>query len=181
MTNVVPGEATLVEQAQAGSTVAFARLVGAHQQAVRAFLRRLSKSYADADDIAQETFVAAWQSLYRFDPARSFRVWLMGVAYRKHLSARRSLFRRMRRDAVAIEGAGNTSSTAPQSDARIDVSRALAELPPDQRAAVALCLGEEFTHAEAAEILHLPLGTVKSHVARGKAKLMAALGAPDGR
>ncbi|MBL8531129.1 MAG: RNA polymerase sigma factor SigM, partial [Hyphomonadaceae bacterium] len=52
--------------------------------------------------------------------------------------------------------------------------------PPDQRAVLALCLGQEFTHAEAAEALGLPLGTVKSHVARGRTRLQAALGlAPE--
>jgi RNA polymerase sigma-70 factor (ECF subfamily) len=54
------------------------------------------------------------------------------------------------------------------------------ELPDDQRAALALCLGQDFTHAEAAEILKLPLGTVKSHVTRGRARLQAALGVPAG-
>lgn len=176
-----PGDTTLVGQAQAGSTSAFAQLVNAHQQAVRAFLRRLSGSHAEADDLAQETFLAAWQNLSRFERGRDFRQWLMGLAYKKHLGARRSLFRRMRRDAAAIEGAGEAGSPYPAADARLDVSRALAQLPPDQRAAVALCLAEEFTHAEAAEILGLPLGTVKSHVARGRDKLLAALGAGDGR
>ena len=177
----LPGEATLVGQARAGSTAAFARLVNAHQQAVRAFLRRLSGSWAEADDLAQETFLTAWETLGRFDRSRSFRLWLMGLAYRKHLAARRSLFRRMRRDAVSIEGAAETASPHVASDARLDVSRAMAELPPDQRAAVALCLGEAFSHAEAADILGLPLGTVKSHVTRGRAKLIAVLGGEDGR
>lgn len=53
---------------------------------------------------------------------------------------------------------------------------ALASLPMEQRAAVVLCLSEDFSHAEAAEALNLPLGTVKSHVARGRAKLLSVLG-----
>lgn len=179
MTAAPPGEQTLVEQAQAGSTMAFARLVAMHQQPVRAFLRRVSRSHADADDLAQEAFVAAWQNIGRFKRGRSFRLWLMGLAYRKFLTARRSWFRRMRRDAIAIEGASATTAPKELSDARIDLARAMASLPEEQRAAVALCLAEEFTHAEAADILHLPLGTVKSHVSRGKAKLMAALGAAE--
>jgi DNA-directed RNA polymerase specialized sigma24 family protein len=52
----------------------------------------------------------------------------------------------------------------------------LASLPLEQRAAVVLCLSEDFSHAEAAQALNLPLGTVKSHVARGRAKLLAVLG-----
>ena len=159
--------------------MAFARLVAMHQQPVRAFLRRVSRSYADADDLAQETFVAAWQTMARFERGRSFRLWLMGLAYRKFLTARRSWFRRMRRDAIAIEGASEIASPKELSDARIDLSRALAELPQEQRAAVSLCLAEEFTHAEAADILGLPLGTVKSHVTRGRSKLLVALGAAE--
>ena len=53
---------------------------------------------------------------------------------------------------------------------------ALVALPFEQRAAVVLCLSEDFSHAEAAQALDLPLGTVKSHVARGRAKLLGVLG-----
>ena len=60
-----------------------------------------------------------------------------------------------------------------QTEAEVDLARVMAALPDGQRAAVALCLSGEFSHAEAAEIMALPLGTVKSHVARGKAKLLA--------
>lgn len=63
---------------------------------------------------------------------------------------------------------------------RIDLSRAMHALPVDQRAAVALCLAAEFSHSEAAEALGLPLGTVKSHVQRGRAALLAVLGDGNG-
>jgi RNA polymerase sigma-70 factor (ECF subfamily) len=55
----------------------------------------------------------------------------------------------------------------------------LAALPSEQRAAVALCLAAEFSHAEAAQALDLPLGTVKSHVSRGRAKLLELMGHAD--
>jgi RNA polymerase sigma-70 factor (ECF subfamily) len=55
----------------------------------------------------------------------------------------------------------------------------MADLPPDQRACVALCLAADFSHAEAAEALGLPLGTVKSHVTRGRTRLLQALGEND--
>ena len=62
---------------------------------------------------------------------------------------------------------------------RLTLDRAMADLPADQRACVALCLAADFSHAEAAEALRLPLGTVKSHVARGRARLLQALGVND--
>ena len=74
--------------------------------------------------------------------------------------------------------AGEAESGAPLED-RLALDRAMAGLPEDQRAVVALCLGEGFSHTEAAEILKLPLGTVKSHVSRGREKLLRALGGAD--
>jgi RNA polymerase sigma factor (sigma-70 family) len=169
-------ETAWVHSARAGSADAFGRLVHMHQQALRGFLRRLAP--AEADDLAQETFVFAWENIARFDPARSFRPWLFGVAWRKHREGKRSWLRRLTRQGHAIADA----PTAYQSDPglKLDLEKAAATLPPEQRAALLLCLGYEFTHAEAADALALPLGTVKSHVARGREKLAAALGGSNG-
>lgn len=172
-------EAQWVEQARAGSSAAFGRIVDAHQQAVRAFLRRLCRNWAEADDLAQETFVTAWSSLGRFQGGRSVKLWMFGIAYRKFLTARRGDARRARREAESADLDATSPSGAGASDARMDAARALAQLAPEQRAAVALCLGAEFSHAEAAEALGLPLGTVKSHVQRGRAKLLQSFGVSD--
>jgi RNA polymerase sigma-70 factor (ECF subfamily) len=79
---------------------------------------------------------------------------------------------------TAYADLANTQSGEPPERAaqRLALRKAMEELPEDQRAALALCLGQEFTHAEAAEILGLPLGTVKSYVTRGRVRLQAALG-----
>jgi len=171
-------ELAWVQGAQAGSADAFSRLVAAHQQGLRSFLRRLTGNWAEADDIAQETFVFAWQAIGRFDPARSFRAWLFGIGWRKYRQAKRSWLRLLRRESRAVEAADVVA--APDPGLRLDLAAAVGNLSPDQRAAVLLCLGAEFTHAEAAQVLSLPLGTVKSHVARGREKLAAVLGGPDG-
>jgi RNA polymerase sigma-70 factor (ECF subfamily) len=172
---VIRSEAELVwvRDARAGSGAAFALLVRAHQQALRAFLRRLCRNDAEADDLAQETFVFAWEAIHRFDPARSFRAWLMGIGFRKYRESKRGWLRRMTRETHYAEA--RESSAAPDPGATLDISAALDGLPPDQRAALILCLGQEFSHAEAAEALDLPLGTVKSHVLRGREKLIARL------
>lgn len=177
--NLPMGEAAWVEQARAGSAAAFGRLVDLHQQAVRAFLRRLCGSWAEADDLAQDTFVTAWERIGRFERERSVKLWLFGIAYRKFLTARRGDMRRARREAFSAPLDDVAPSGGAGSDARLDASRALAALPPEQAAAVALCLGAEFSHSDAAEALGLPLGTVKSHVTRGRAKLLELMGAED--
>jgi RNA polymerase sigma-70 factor (ECF subfamily) len=71
-------------------------------------------------------------------------------------------------------------SEAPLED-RIALADAMKDLPDEQRAVVALCLGEGFSHGEAADLLNLPLGTVKSHVTRGRERLLRALETHDGR
>lgn len=168
---------TLVEAARAGSTTAFARLVERHQQALRSFLRRTCGDWAMADDLAQETFLTAWSRINRLDSGASVRAWLCGIGYRKHLTSLRATGRtRARESAYEAE---KPPSRGAMSDERLTLEVALAELPPDQRACVALCLAADFSHAEAAETLGLPLGTVKSHVTRGRARLRAVLGGAD--
>lgn len=170
-------EAALVAHARAGSADAFGRLVHMHQQGLRAFLRRLTGNAADADDLAQDAFVFAWEHIARFDPSRPLRPWLFGIAWRKYRERKRSWLRLLKREsAVAAEDTGFT----PDPGLKLDLIKAAETLSVEQRAAVLLCLGAEFTHAEAAEALALPLGTVKSHVARGREKLAAVLGGSHG-
>jgi RNA polymerase sigma-70 factor (ECF subfamily) len=168
---------SLVAAAQAGSTEAFSRLIERHQQAVRAFLRRACGDWALADDLAQETFLAAWPRIGRLKAGGSVRAWLCGIAHRKHLTARRSAGRSRTREATYE--AERVPPAGGGVDDRLTLETAMADLPPDQRACVALCLAADFSHAEAAEVLDLPLGTVKSHVTRGRARLLVALGVHD--
>jgi RNA polymerase sigma-70 factor (ECF subfamily) len=171
-------ETAWVRDAQAGSAAAFGRLVQMHQQALRAFLRRLSGNIADADDLAQDSFVFAWEHIGRFDPTRSFRPWLFGIAWRKYRERKRSWLRLLKRESAAA--ARDETNFAPDPGLKLDLVKATESLPPEQKAVLLLCLGAEFTHVEAAEALALPLGTVKSHVARGREKLAAMLGGSNG-
>jgi len=168
----------LLEAARGGSDAAFGRLVARHQQPVRAFLRRLGGDVDEADDIAQETFLAAWRGLHQFRGQSSLRSWLCGIAYRKRLTRRKGQARAWEREAAFAGLTAGEESLS--SDERLDLARAMVELPIEQRAVVSLCLAGGFSHSEAAAALHLPLGTVKSHLTRGRAKLMQALSLEDG-
>ena len=168
-------EAVLVARAQAGSAEAFGRLVSDHQQAVRAFLRRICRAPAEADDLAQEAFLTAWGSIGRLKPGVLVRTWLCAIAWRKAQTAGRGRARSAARDRQWLDSRVDT--TGHGGEDRAAVARAMEALPLDQRAAVALCLAADWSHAEAAEALGLPVGTVKSHVTRGRAKLMEVLGA----
>lgn len=175
-------EARLVGLARGGDMRAFGALVDAHQGAVRAFLRRLTGNAADADDLAQDAFARTWEVLHRYDGRSGLRAFVCGVGYQYWRRGRRAAHRRLLRDTAYADMEDQTSEQPQHAAGRLALRRAMDDLPGDQRAVLALCLGQEFTHAEAAEALKLPLGTVKSHVARGRARLQAALGlAPHGR
>jgi len=167
-------ETAWAQRARAGSADAFANLVRLHQQPLRAFLRRLAGNAAEADDLAQDAFVFAWEHIHRFDPARAFRPWLFGIAWRKWRERQRGWRRLLRRETAYAEVRETVDAADP--GLRLDLAAACATLPPDQRAVLLLCLGCDFTQMEAAEALSLPLGTVKSHIARGREKLAAFLG-----
>lgn len=173
-----PEEARLIALARTGDMHAYGRLVDAHQAAVRAFLRRLVGNAADADDLSQEAFARTWEVLDRYDGRSSLRTFICGVAFQYWRGARRAGARRQAREDAYAELADTDTGGDARMAQRLALRRAMEELPEDQRAALALCLGQDFTHQEAAEVLNLPLGTVKSHIARGRARLQAALGVP---
>ncbi|HVU21138.1 MAG TPA: RNA polymerase sigma factor [Rhizomicrobium sp.] len=161
-----------VREAAAGDAAAFGALVREHQSKVRAFLRRLTKGdAARADDLAQETFFEAWRKIAQYRGDGSFSGWLCGIAWSRFLMDRR------KRKEEPVEEIDQLGSFDPQpgSAAKLDLERAMARLAPAESAALTLCYALGHSHGEAAEILNLPLGTVKSHVLRGREKLQAML------
>lgn len=170
-------DAPLVRAARGGSQAAFARLVALHEKPLRGFLRK--SGWMDADDIAQEAFVAAWTSLGRLRADDGFRAWLYGIAWRKALDHRRTTSRSARRDEDWRGQEVQEAAASIDAEDRLALEAALKTLPEDQRACVALCLGQGWSHAEVSQVLDLPLGTVKSHVTRGRERLLAVLGEPS--
>jgi RNA polymerase sigma factor (sigma-70 family) len=151
---------------------AFTALVRRHERRVRAFLGRIA-GRAAGDDLAQETFLKAWRAARSWRGEGSYEGWLLRIGWRLFLTSRRA--RREEPDEQA-----DRADAASGPALRIDVDRALAALPARERAAAILCFGEGWSHAEAAAILDVPLGTLKSLAARAKAALAAALEEHDG-
>lgn len=163
----------LLQRARAGDAAAFGLLVRQHQSAVRAQLRRLLRGDdAQADDLAQEVFVQAWLKLPQFRGESRLSTWLYRIAWHQYLMARRSA------DPASDDGDVGPEPIAPGTDPalRLDLARALDRLPEAQRVAVVHCELLDLSHDEAAALLGLPLGTMKSNVARGKARLRVWLG-----
>lgn len=153
---------------------AFAELVRAHQGMVRGFLRRLCDNDAVADDLAQDSFLKAQRALASYRGEGTLASWLLRIAYREWLAHKRKRSMDLLDDVGEIE---DGKSQTPDRTLARDVRHALRELGPDERAAIAACFFDELTHEEAALALEMPLGTLKSHVARGKEKMRVRLAA----
>jgi RNA polymerase sigma-70 factor (ECF subfamily) len=151
--------------------------VGRHQSKVRAVLRRLTKGDAAlADDLAQETFVLAWRNLKAFRFEARFSTWIYRIAFNAWQSeARRKKEVPMEAHDAAPPAGSGAFDQLPDVASRVDLERAMAFLSDGERAAIAACYYADLSHEEAALVLGIPVGTVKTHVLRAKAKLRARL------
>ncbi len=161
---------------------AFASLVARHQSKVRAVLRRLTKGDAAlADDLAQETFILAWRNLRRFRFEARFSTWIYRIAFNAWQSeARRKHEVQLEIDDDALASDPGSYDSLPDIASRLDLERAMAVLSDGERAAITACYYADLSHEEAAAALGMPLGTVKTHVLRAKAKLRARLVSKEG-
>ena len=164
-------DAELVAWAAGGDRAAFGELVRRHGSAVRALLRRMGADSGLAYDLAQDAFITAFQKIASLDDGAAFLPWTRRIAAR--LLIRR--WRRDRRLDFTADPPEPDSATPPSNHEpgalRLDLEQAMKTLTAAQRLCVSLCYGADMTHAEAAEALNAPLGTVKSHVKRGLDKL----------
>jgi len=160
-----------VQRAAAGDAAAFDSLVRLHQSQLRGFLLRLTAGrHALADDLAQETFLEAWRKIAQFRGDGAFAGWLLRIAWSRYLMEAR------RRKLEPLGEDGDPSHDPRGAHAiRLDLESAMARLAPPERAALTACYALGFSHPEAARILNMPLGTLKSHVLRGREKLQALM------
>ena len=149
----------LSRRAAGGDHAAFAMLVEKHEAPLRSFLARAIGRDA-ADDIAQEAFIKAWRAAGQFDGRSRYSTWLTRIAWRCRIDA----LRRQRPVTAEEHELIETVSS------RVEVDDMLSRLSEKERASLVLCEGHGWTHGEAAELLDMPLGTLKSTIARAKAK-----------
>ncbi|MBS0333980.1 MAG: sigma-70 family RNA polymerase sigma factor [Proteobacteria bacterium] len=164
--------------AATGERRAFGELVRRHGSAVRGVLRRMGAQGAEADDVAQDAFLTAFERIAEFRGEGTFAGWVKKIAARLYL-------RRLQKDrrlAAMTTEAVEEEAEVPRgdTDAAIDLEEALKVLSTAERLCVSMCFGAGLSHTEAAEALNLPLGTVKSHVKRGLEKLRTRLAPESG-
>ena len=169
-------DAELVTRSQTGDPAAFEELVRQHQRMIHALTFRMTGSLADAEDLAQETFLRAYEQVGSFRGSAKFSTWLYRIAVNICLNWRQSEARRNQLYASAAEEFSvqqdGKNSSSPQAN---EVQAALLKLPAKQRAAIVLTIYDGLNHAEAAQVLNCSETTVSWRIFAAKQKLKRLL------
>ena len=176
-------EASLLARAQAGDVAAFERLSSAYADRLFMLLLRLLGDRAEAEDVAQEVMLRAWQGIGRFRGQSSYFTWLYRIAVNE---ANRALEKRARRPAGVALGPDELQLPAPaaldpsrqaeNSELRRALSRALADLPPPLRTALVLRDVEGLSTQEVAQIAGVGEAAFKSRLHQARLRVRAAIG-----
>ena len=172
-------EILLISRARGGDREAFGALVEQYRDNVYRLAYRMCGNAYDADEAAQEAFVAAWRALPNFRGDAKFSTWL----YRLTTNAAIDVMRREKRHQTVGDGemvdladdADSPQETVERTEQQEAMQKALATLSEEYREVLLLRYMEELDYAEIAEGLQLPSGTVKSRINRAKAALQTAL------
>jgi RNA polymerase sigma-70 factor (ECF subfamily) len=140
-------------------------LVRRYEPRLRNLLRRLAGD--SGDDLAQETFLAAWRAAGSWRGESSYFTWIARIAWRRFLSQQRS-----EKNAEPLD---ESSIAVLPSERSIAIDQALRSLGERERMTALLCFAEGYSHSEAAMIMGVPLGTLKSLVARARQRLVLCL------
>lgn len=179
----------LVARAQGGSQEAWADLVHRHHEAVFRAAHAALLSREEADDAAQEAWVSAWRALQEFRGQSSFRTWIVAIAWRKALDRRRGMVAWLRMirigsareddegPALDLEGGGpDAERTVLDAESRERLKRLVKGLPRSHRDALLLVATQDLPYAEAAELLGIPVGTLKWRVSDARRMLRERMG-----
>ena len=173
-------ETLVADAAVCRDEAAFAELVRRHEGRVRGYLGRVANDPALADDLAQETFIRAWNKLSSYRGGGKFSAWLMKIAHNEFLqSLRKSARDRRLTERYEQEAAGPElpSTQGGREDAGVtDLPRFLAVLSEEERAVLILSYAYGYSHAEIVSVTGVPLGTVKSHIHRGRVRVREQFG-----
>lgn len=180
-------EAELLRAAQGGDPAAFSELVRRYQRAVYRVAFALTRNAGDADDLAQETFVRAWQALGRFRVGEPLYPWLARIATNLAFSLFRRRRRRPETPLEPLVEAGrqwgveeDPADEVARAERERQLREAFTDLKPEHQAVLALRVVEEMSYEAIAATLRVPIGTVMSRLSRARTELRARLAARTG-
>jgi RNA polymerase sigma-70 factor, ECF subfamily len=181
----------LVTRAQAGSEAAYRELLGRYQRPVFSLIYRMVRDREQAEDLAQETFVKVFNNITRYDPRYKFSSWIFKIASNLTIDT----LRKKEPATVSLDGSRNASTAEEAEAIRItvesreatpeefveskelgaEIERAIGVLRPEYRTAILLRHVEGRAYEEIAEIMEVPLGTVKTYIHRARSELRGTL------
>jgi RNA polymerase sigma-70 factor (ECF subfamily) len=169
-------DALVIALACAGDDAAFTEIVRRRHPRVRRFMYRLCRRPALGDDLAQQVFLIAWRSLHQLRSATAFDGWLKRIMITTWLEEVRRDKLEFAREPEEADFGAHRETTAE----RMDLDAALARLAPHVRLCVLLAYEEGLSHPEIAKLTGTPVGTVKSNISRGAARLRELLAQYEG-
>ena len=169
-------DALVIALACAGDDAAFTEIVRRRHTRVRRFMYRLCRRSALGDDLAQQVFFKVWRSLPRLRAAAAFDGWLKRIMITTWLEE----VRRDKLDLAREPDEADFGSHGDTTAERMDLDAALASLAEAPRLCVVLAYDEGMSHPEIAALTGMPIGTVKSHISRGAARLRELLAEYEG-
>lgn len=158
-------EQWLVSKAAGGDPGAFVQLIRPHDRALRGLAYRILRDAHLMDDALQDAYLAAYRALPRFRGESSFRTWIFRIVYNACIDVIRRRQTLDEVDEIPIGGFDNVS------DLRLDLAAALDRIPADHRAVLLLVGLHGFDYSAAAEILGVPVGTVRSRLSRARSSM----------
>ncbi|HWD20830.1 MAG TPA: RNA polymerase sigma factor [Verrucomicrobiae bacterium] len=164
-------EADLAREAQRGDAAAFAALVRQHQRMIHSLTYRMTGSTADAEDLAQEAFLSAYEQIGSYRGQGKFSTWLYRIAINACLNWRQRETRRSQIYAAWASSAEALRAPDERESMEEPVQAALLKLPPKQRAAIVLTVCDGLDHGEAGKVLGCSTATVSWRVFAAKRKL----------
>lgn len=162
----------------AGESAAFAVVYERHSTVAYSLAYRMCGRQSAAEDVVQEAFLSAWRRASSYDPTRgSLRTWLLGIVHHRAVDALRRSGGDIRRrvdtpvEEFELESGDRVDVEVAQRDDAEIVRDALSDLPTDQRKVIELAYYSGYTHTEIADVLGVPVGTVKGRMRLGLSKL----------
>lgn len=148
---------------------AFEAILRKYQSPIRAFFRKMCGGDGElADDLSQETFLKAYRGIHSFNQQSKFLTWLYAIAKNVY-------FEHLRRGEKFEELSESEASMVSATDSHLDIAKCMLQLNPEERLVLTLSYAEGLLQTEVAELMEIPLGTVKTHALRAKEKLKVLL------
>lgn len=180
-----PSDEELIQRIIAESSqIDFATLVKRHQLKLRLYLRGLCGNQAMADELAQDTFLKVYRSIYQFKNQSSFKTWMITIARNTYFDQARLTKNRNQSEFSSSELNNDSTRLTYEHQCKqyygnemlsVDIERAINLLNENEKVVILHCYFADLTMTETADLLEMPLGSVKTHASRALVKMRHTL------